>query len=257
MPGMDRIHALWDELADFDAAHADDALRHLLRGLCDIGQASNALWMGALRLDTLAANDPVKGWRPGAICHLHPLPILVPTAREEAERLDQGECDLTTLRNLEQVGWFRANRLCDLVGPEWFASDYYRRKYFDTGRGDAVWIAFPVNQDAESWFGVFRANDQPRFTEAERDHLAYALRGLKWFHRQLLLSHGLLLAGTPLTPAERKVLHLLLTGLPEKLIADQLERSHHTVHDSVCTVFRKFGVKNRASLMALWLGSGA
>jgi DNA-binding NarL/FixJ family response regulator len=111
-----------------------------------------------------------------------------------------------------------------------------------------------VNEDAESWFGIFRAPDTPPFTEAERDIVAYALRGIKWFHRQLMLSHGLLLAATPLTSAERRVLHLLLTGLSEKLIAVELERSFHTTHECVTAIFRKFGVNNRAGLMSLWLG---
>ena len=118
-------------------------------------------------------------------------------------------------------------------------------------------MAFPVNEDAESWFGIHRALDCPPFTEAERDVIAYALRGIKWFHRQLMLSHGLLLAATPLTPNERRVLHLLLTGRSEKLIAAELDRSYHTVHECVTAIFRKFGVNNRAALMALWLGKAA
>jgi DNA-binding CsgD family transcriptional regulator len=69
-----------------------------------------------------------------------------------------------------------------------------------------------------------------------------------------MLSHGLLAAATPLTPTERRVLHLLLTGLPEKLIAEQLERSYHTTHEWIMSIYRKFGVNNRAALMALWLG---
>lgn len=45
----------------------------------------------------------------------------------------------------------------------------------------------------------------------------------------------------------------LLPG-SEKLIADQLERSYHTTYEWVTSIYRKFGVKNRASLMSLWLG---
>ena len=118
-------------------------------------------------------------------------------------------------------------------------------------------MAFPVNKDAEFWFGIFRNLNQPPFTEADRDEIASILRSLKWFHRRLMLSHGLLVAATPLTPAERRVLHLLLTGLSEKLIAERLERSYHTTHESVTSIYRKFGVNNRAALMALWLGQAA
>lgn len=253
----DFIHTLWDELADFDAAHSDEALTHLMAGLCTLAGAHNILWMGAVRLDTTFPGDPVKGWRPRVMHHLHPSVPLHDAAWEETEKLEQGVVDITTIRNTENAGTFRANRLCDLVGPEWFESPYYRVHYRGLGTADAIWVAFPVNEDAESWFGIYRAPDRPPFTEAERDAVAYVLRGIKWFHRQLMLSHGLLLAATPLTPAERRVLHLLLAGLSEKLIAAELDRSLHTIHECITAIFRKFGVNNRAALMSLWLGQAA
>jgi DNA-binding CsgD family transcriptional regulator len=254
---MNSIHDLWDELADFDASRSDEALTHLMGGLCALVEARNVTWMGAVRLDTFFPADPAKGWRPRVIRHQHPAPPLEAAAREQTEKLELGNVDENIIRNLDGAGTFRANRLRDLVGPEWFESFYYRTYYRGVGHDDAVWVAFPVNKDIESWFGVFRGPNQPPFNESERDQIAYALRGLKWFHQRLMLSHGLLVAVTPLTPAERRVLHLLLTGLSEKLIADQLERSYHTTHEWVTSIYRKFGVNNRAALMALWLGQVA
>jgi len=251
---IERIHTLWDELADFDAARSDEALTHLMGELCKLAGAWNVTWMGAVRLDTTFPGDPVKGWRPRIVRYLNPSPPLGDNAREQTEKLEQGIVDVTTIRNAEGAGTFRANRLRDIVDPDWFESHYYRAHYRLLGKADAVWVAFPVNTDAESYFGIFRALDTPHFTEDERDVIAYALRGIKWFHRQIMLSHGLLVAETPLTPAERRVLHLLLTGLPEKQIAAELDRSYHTVHDSITAIFRKFGVNNRAALMSLWLG---
>jgi DNA-binding CsgD family transcriptional regulator len=255
--GMDFAHGLWDELADFDASRSDEALTHLMNGLCALAEARNITWMGAVRLDESFPDDPAKGWRPGTVCFLHPAQPLDTAVREQTEKLEQGNVDENIIRNLDGAGSFRANRLRDLVGPDWFESFYYRTYYRGVGHDDAVWVAFPVNKDVESWFGIFRDANQPLFTETERDEIAYALRGLKWFHRQLMLSHGLLVAKNPLTQAERKVLHLLLTGLSEKLIAEQLGRSYHTTHECVTAIYRKFGVKNRASLMALWLGQAA
>jgi DNA-binding CsgD family transcriptional regulator len=253
----DVIHNLWDELADFDASRSDETLSHLMGGLCALAGACNITWMGAVRLDASFVNDPAKGWRPGALSFLHSALPLDTAVREQTEKLEQGNVDENIIRNLDGAGSFRANRLRDLVGQEWFDSFYYRAYYRGVGHDDAVWVAFPVNKDAESWFGIFRGPDQPSFTESERDRIAYALRGLKWFHRQLMLSHGLLAAKNPLTPAERQVLHLLLTGLSEKLIAEQLGRSYHTTHDWISSIYRKFGVNNRATLMALWLGRTA
>lgn len=254
---IERIHTLWDELADFDAARSDEALTHLMGKLCTLAEAWNIVWVGIVRLDVSFPSDPVKGWRPRIVRYLHPSPPLDDNAREQMAKLEQGIVDITSIRNAEGAGAFRANRLCDLVGPEWFESPYYQIHFLGLGTADAVWVASPVNEDTESWFGIFRAPDTPPFTEAERDAVAYALRGIKWFHRQLMLSHGLLVAATPLTPAERRVLHLLLTGLSEKLIAVELDRSFHTTHECVTAIFRKFGVNNRAGLMSLWLGQSA
>ena len=251
---QDFIHVLWDELADFDAARSDEALSHLMEGLCTLAGAWNINWTGAIRLDDSIARDPIKGWRPRVSRFLHPSPELDEGVRKQMEKLEQRVADITIIRNAEGAGTFRANRLRDWVGPEWFDSSYYQTYYRGLGKADAIWVSFPVNEDAESLFGIYGAPDRPPFTEAERDAVAYALRGIKWFHRQLMLSHGLLAAATPLTPAERRVLHLLLTGRTEKQIAAEIGRSYHTVHECVTTIFRKFGVNNRAALMALWLG---
>jgi DNA-binding CsgD family transcriptional regulator len=158
------------------------------------------------------------------------------------------------VRIVGMSGSFRARRLCDVMPSEWFNTRFYLDYYQGSGHCDAVYAAFPVNEDAESWFGLFRATGQPPFSSEERDALAYALRGIKWFHRQLLLSHGLLVASAPLTNVERKVLHGLLSGLSEKEIAAAQGQSYHTTHEYVRSIFRKFGVNNRAALMALWLG---
>jgi DNA-binding NarL/FixJ family response regulator len=48
-----------------------------------------------------------------------------------------------------------------------------------------------------------------------------------------------------------------MTGLPEKEIAADLGQSFHTTHEYVTAIYRKFGVKNRPALMALWLGQTA
>ena len=71
-----------------------------------------------------------------------------------------------------------------------------------------------------------------------------------------MLSYGLLAADTPLTPSERRVLRLLLTDLSEKEVADRLELGVRTTHHHATTIYRKFGVRGRTGLMALWLGEG-
>lgn len=257
MSGTDALYGLWDELADFDASRCDDAMLHLMRGLCDRTGADNAIWLGVVRAGEAEPEDPTGGWRAVALRNLHPTPELDAAVQRQKELLDKGVADIATLKYLAGAGRFRASRLCDVIGPGWFDSDYYRTYYLDAGLMDAMLIAFPLNQDAESWFGVHRRIGRGNFTGADRDHMAAILRGIKWFHRQLMLSHGLLVAASPLTAVERKVLQLFFTGLPEKLIAERLGRSHHTIHDTVASIYRKFGVGSRSALMAIWLGGPA
>ena len=252
---QERIHNLWDELADMDAARFDAVADRLMVGLCELVDAQNAVWIGSVRLSDSFLDDPVKGWRAPAVRYLYPTQLLEDIAKKQAKELHRGVVDETTVANVAAAGRFRANRLRDLVSNEWFDSDSYRRHYLGIGRYDAVFVAFPVNEDAESWFGIFRVIGKPGFTIEERDTLAFALRGIKWFHRQLMLSYGLLIASKPLTPAERRVLQLLLSRASEKDISRSLGLTVNSVHQYVVSVFRKFGVNSRASLMSLWLGA--
>lgn len=254
---LDAIMTLWDELADFDAARIDDALNHLLASLCLLVDAQNATWMGAVHMTDIVPGDPVHGWRPRAIHHLRPSQPHDDAAREQAKQLEQGSVDETTVRNVALAGRFRANRLVDLVPEAWFDSAYFHAYYRGIGHEDAIWAAFPINEDAESYFGIFRDGEHPRFTVEERETVAYALRGIKWFHRQQMLGRGLLVASSPLTPVERCVLQGLLTGLSEKQIAAAQSHSYHTAHEYVTAIYRKFGVNNRAALMSLWLGKAS
>lgn len=252
----ERIQVLWDELAEFEVAHHDQALEHLLKGLCELVGAQNANWFGAVRLPDIAPGDPIHGWRPRFLRFLYPAKPLDTAVKRQIDRLEQPEpsIDITTIRNVSFAGRLRANRLADLVLPEWFDSDYYRDFYLGVDHSDAIWAGCPVNVDAEVYFGIFRSATHPPFTADECDTVREALRGLKWFHRQFLLSHGLLVASSPLTPVEREVLKGLLAGLTEKEIAASQNRGLHTTHEYVKMLYRKFSVKNRASLMALWLG---
>lgn len=254
---VELAHTLWDELADFPVGHPEEALCYLLERTCSVMGAHNASWIGAVRVSGEFPEDPVRGWRPRIVFHLNPLPELQEKARQDIKDIERGTVDITRVRNVAGAGRFRVHRLVDLAPPEWFESEYYRVTYQTKGHEDAIWAGVPINPDAESYFGVYRGPTMSRFSPEERDAFGYLLRGLKWFHRRLMLSHGLLIAETPLTPAERKVLHGLLTGRSEKEIAAHIGQSYNTTHQRVGTLYRKFGVKNRSALMALWIGGGA
>jgi DNA-binding CsgD family transcriptional regulator len=255
---LERVHALWDDLADFDAAETDAALEHGMRALCRLLRAQSAFWLGVVRLDRWARHDPLAGWRPKAIRYLPRAPADETYARRSMRALNQSGPNPHELQHLtahiQPAGAFRASRLGDMMPPDWFDGPAYHEVYKVRGIADVLHVAFPVNDSAESYFGFHRRGARSRFTPEEQDVAAYALRGIKWFHRQLLLSHGLVIARAPLSPAEQRVQRLLLTGLPEKQIAQRLSLSVTTAHTYVTDIFRKFGVNSRAGLMALWLG---
>jgi pSer/pThr/pTyr-binding forkhead associated (FHA) protein len=56
----------------------------------------------------------------------------------------------------------------------------------------------------------------------------------------------------PLSGAEQRVFKLIVGGLPEKMIANQLGLSPHTVHSHTRTIFRSFGVHSRTQLITLF-----
>ena len=247
------IQSFWDEMVDFDTADPDEALRHLLLFLCADLQAQNAFWMVAIRMQEAAPNDPALGWRPRVFEHLYPSSKLKKRARRELARIDQGQVDITTARTVAQAGSWRANRLVDLVESDWFKSDFYKTHYLAHDQADAIWCGCPINRDVEIYFAVHRTKNQPYFTAEERDRAAKILRQLKWFYRNLLLSHGLGVATELLSDKERAVLKGLLTGKTEKDIAAGLNNSPHTIHIHVKSIYRKFGISSRSSLISLWL----
>lgn len=55
----------------------------------------------------------------------------------------------------------------------------------------------------------------------------------------------------PLSPTEQKVYDLLLQRLTERQVAEQLDRSHNTIHVHVRNIYRKLGVRTRQELFDL------
>jgi DNA-binding CsgD family transcriptional regulator len=238
---LERIHALWDTIADFPAGQTDAALQHVLASLCELFEASSAAWAGATR-------DADGAWRTHGqrrVLAAQGYTLEVVKARSQMAR------DLT--RHLERAGQgFRARRWLDFVEAEWFASADFHAHYGDRVR-DAVYVGFPLGDACESTFIVLRGPDEPPFREEERDGIGYALRGIKRFHRHLMLSFGLIEASAKLTQTERKVLQQLLTGRTEKEVAAELALSYHTTHAHVAAILKKFGANNRPSLMSRWV----
>ena len=214
--------------------------------------AQNAYWLGAVRMSD-DDRDPLFGWRPQRIQYLRPLLNDEKFTEQRIRQLKRGVVDELTVAHSRLAGTFRANRMRDLVSAGWFDSDTYKG-YVARGVYDSLVVVAPVSPVAEAYYGFLRMRPNDPFTEEQRDLAFYAMRGLTWFHRQVLLAHGLLVADSPLAPIERRVLALLLTDRSEKLIAADLGLSPSSLHTYVRDILRKFGVSGRNGLIALWLG---
>ncbi len=253
-PQRDNVYALWDRLAEFSAGDGDAALIHLLTTVCAMVAAQNALWAVVVRLPSPAPKDALLGWRPRLIRLLNPVPAVAASVQEQFDTLWSSDVDLSQILAVSGDEPFRTRLLFEALPPEWFEGEHYRRHYLEVGHGDSISVRCALNDDVRIHLFVFRDAQVPRFSALDSSLLGFAMRGLRWFYRQQLLSHGLLIANAPLTPAERKVLLGLLDGHMEKQIAQKLDQSPNTTHFHVKSIYAKFGVRNRSALAALWLG---
>lgn len=251
-----RIYQLWDDLADMPAANIDHGLEHLMRVMCEWLRADNAVWVGAVRMarGQRAARDPLNGWRARARHVLLANPTLDRSAQQATRDLDSAP-GMSTVALTRAAGEFRVHRLRDgFVDLAAFRrTAQFRRNYRDSGVSDRLFAVVPVNADAESYmlFDIYRS--RRRFSERDAALAGEAMRGLKWFHRSLMLSHGLPLAARPLTPTQHRLLRLLLGGEMESVVAEKMGLTRATTHTYVTTLYRQFGVNSRAALAALWL----
>jgi len=250
------IHDLWDKLAQGSASRSVEMMDCVLGSLSELVDAQQAYWMGTLRLEAIADADPIQGWRARHIHYLMPSAEREAIRKEHYRRLDRGQIDPSIHENLKGAGQrFRINIKHKMVSDDWYESEFYQTMYAPLEICDVVFVAMPVSQEVESWMAFERCGKgRPNFSEYECMLLEYAIRPTQWFHKQLLLHHGVLLAEETLNASERRVMASLLTDKTEAEIAEELALSPSTVHTYCMRICRKFGVRGRNGLVSLWLG---
>jgi len=252
-----QIEALWDGMTKFGSTRNDEALDFVLASLATLVDAQQAFWMGNVSMGENNSSDPLRGWRPRCLHYLHAQPERVVKIKKLASEVDElapVEIDIVITEPLREVGTFRALTQHQIVPESWYETSFYKMNYGDSGISDMMFVAVPMNEDVESWFGFHRINHHAAyFSELDRQNLMKAVRPMQWFHHQVVLSHGLALVDKPFTPSERRVLHRLLSNETEAEIASQLGLTHSTVHTYTKRICRKYGVRGRTGLTALWL----
>ena len=252
------VHEVWDKLAEFDASRTGDALLFLLQRLKEISNADDAVWIGVVRMahGAAARKDHQRGWRGRVVVHLEwtELKRAAVAAAMKAQERDGGVP--SSIEMAKRDGAFRTLTLRELHDMKTFVhTEHYRSCFVPFDITDRLWCVFPVNEDCEVAYILDRVGKRPRFNTREKQMVSTALRPLAWFHRATMLAHGVNLGDARLTPREREVCLKLLGADSEKEIAADLGLTLATTRSYIQNIYRKFGVKGRAGLMALWLGS--
>lgn len=258
---METVHDLWEKLDQFPAGRTDDALVFLAQSLRKIFRADNIKWHAAVRV-LPGKKDLFSGWRVRAhydlVPHSAAYQKFTAAFYKGRESFDPDFLvGLATTAVIAGSGKFRVHRMRDGFIPyaEFRRSEHYHLHYTALGIEDRMWLSFPLNKDTESVFLIDRGFSAPHFSKRDAVLAGHIVRGIRGFHRQLFLSHGLLIGETQLSPVSRRIVGKLLTGLSEKEIAQALRQDVRTTHKYITTIYERFGVKGRAGLMALWLGA--
>lgn len=256
-PLLARIYKIWDRLAEFDPAQSEDAVMWLLKELKDITASDDAVWVGVVRLldGDEAKRDHQLGWRTRAVVHLEWTDLKRSAVAEAIKAQEKDGGEPCSIEQAKLAGRCRTLFLRELHDMKTFTqSRHYQACFVPFGITDRLWSVFPVNADCEVAVILDRYRDQPRFGEKERASVSVIMRGLKWFHRQMVLAYGVTLGNDRLTSRERSLLGHLLGDRTEKEIAGKLGLTAATVRSYTKSLYAKFGVRGRAGLMALWLG---
>ena len=252
-----RVYTIWDGLAEFDPARSEEAVHWFLQELKDIIRSDDAVWLGVVRLNDgeAAERDHQIGWRTRAVVHLEWTDLKREVVAEAMKAQEQDGGVPSSIEMAKLAGHFRTIFLRELHDMETFVQTrHYQACFVPFDITDRLWCVFPVNADCEVAVILDRCGDHPRFNEKDRLLVSVIMRGLKWFHRQMLLAYGVTLGNNRLSARERSLLSQLLSDKTEKEIAVQLGLTLATVRSYTKALYGKFGVRGRAGLMALWLG---
>ncbi len=253
------IEGLWRELGEFPAGASDQAREHCFCALAQLIGADNVFWVAASLEKSPQPGqpgDPLRGWRVRAFRHLyhdaHKDRLLAAIARYVGAGLPDPHSEAMAATAGVTRAFLRQEIVDDRAWQHsWIVNEALR----PLGIADRLVGARTVDAVTESYIGLDRGPSQT-FGTRERNLLRLFLAGAPQFHRDALLAHGLLGCAKPLSLREQQALQLLLTDMNERQIAAEMGIGWRTAHQHAVTIFRKFGVKSRTGLMALWLERG-
>lgn len=134
----------------------------------------------------------------------------------------------------------------------WYATDLFKQFREPAGLDDVMFTGVRISKDVVSAIGLHRNLGRLRFGERERRIAQIITSEVEWLHRTGIPEVDL----TPvedLSPRQRHVMLLLLSGRSRKELAAELSISTHTANEYVAGVFATLGVHSRSELMARFI----
>ncbi|GAA5494662.1 hypothetical protein Rhal01_00825 [Rubritalea halochordaticola] len=257
---VEQIVQLWHDLHKFTALQADEAMEMFLGRMGEILHSCCGYWVAAASGKELASSmktDLYDGYEavdfiamPGGLSHQE---VDDRQAMYSQLSIKHGVCPIA-VASVASRGETRAILRHDLMNDEEWEREWVYQKFYQVNDiGDRLVALYPVDSQSESCVVFDRKVDQDYYEARDRELLKLAMAGVGQLHRELmLLRGGVDNTSRLLTPRERDVLKLILTGDTEKEIAEHLGMGRSTLHHHVIAIYRKYNVRNRAGLQALW-----
>lgn len=134
----------------------------------------------------------------------------------------------------------------------WHATELYKQFREPAELDDIMFTGVRISQDVVSAIGLHRNLGRPPFGERERK-IAYIITSeVEWLHRSGIPEIDLAPVDD-LSPRQRHVMLILLSGRSRKDLAAELSISTHTANEYVSEVYARLGVHSRAELMARFI----
>ena len=217
---------------------------HALRGLCQLVGAKLGLWLGleeqrdgSLKLcETVDVGWSSPGERAMFTAYLDAQPASVDPSHAPLAIGMRAHTHVTTRRAdvIDARSWYRSPHVQD-----------YRRA---GGVDDFIY--------AGRWLGAHHMRGLSLHRPwGDRPFRPHDVALVDAFTREVIWQHEP--RGPQLSPRLAQVLAGLTRGLSEKLVADELSLSTHTVHQYVKDLYRRFGVRSRGELLAQVIRGGA
>ncbi len=244
-------------LGDFGAPQVDEALQFFLEEAGKVLRAENNLVAICVRDHPLNGASPV-GWRPVWDVRHGPDSSQY-TARFRDWYADPSNfpSDGTVVAIARTAGMPRAFLRQEMVSDDEWQCSPVQELFDDLSIGDRLLMGVPVSASAEMVLTAYRGSGEQPFSPEDREVATLVATAIQPFCRRLALSYGFGTGLIRLTPRERSVLMVLLTGVEEKEGAHQLSLTPRSFHQYVVSVYRKIGVSSRAELMAQFLSAGS